>query len=421
MSQTNGAFVLKNKMGQVVRTFNWESNNLVVVLNKNTQRVETHESIDALKQQDIPFVLLAETSPKEIQKKPVSIANIGMIEHTVSLGSVSPSYDIPRETSEEFKGILRWAATAHVLVLVLLLLLNQFFPKTEELPPLVEVKIQPAEKLPEPVAVKEFKPLPKEVETPKKPVTVKVAKKKVVQPPKVVENKRRVVKPISENHRVVMNNTNPVKPKARLEDIGALGVLGSPNPNSKKAGGLDTSKITNTRAGGFAGTSNGAGHSGAFAGAGLVAASPGSGNKAERVAGYGTRGRAGGQEGYGNVSMAGTSSSFYTPVETDAEVEGGLDMDQVAEVFRRNIGQIRFCYEQGLQVKPDLKGRVGLSFVINPQGHVNIARVSKSSLRESGVENCLIGKLKSWQFPKPIGGVSVNVSYPIALNRVGNG
>ena len=53
---------------------------------------------------------------------------------------------------------------------------------------------------------------------------------------------------------------------------------------------------------------------------------------------------------------------------------------RIRRVIQRNIGQIRFCYEQGLHSRPDLSGRVGVRFIISPSGGVQTAMVASTTL-----------------------------------------
>ena len=63
------------------------------------------------------------------------------------------------------------------------------------------------------------------------------------------------------------------------------------------------------------------------------------------------------------------------PLTQEATVESGLDRDQIAAVVQKNMGQIIYCYEMGLQGKPDLKGRLTAQWVINGRGLVNRSAV----------------------------------------------
>ena len=93
-------------------------------------------------------------------------------------------------------------------------------------------------------------------------------------------------------------------------------------------------------------------------------------------------------------------------------VEGGLDRDVIAEIIRRDIGQIRFCYERQLSATPELFGKVLVKFEINGEGVVEAPRVGTSTLNSANVEGCILRRVAKWRFPTPKGGTSVLVSYP---------
>lgn len=85
------------------------------------------------------------------------------------------------------------------------------------------------------------------------------------------------------------------------------------------------------------------------------------------------------------------------------------------------MGQIRFCYEQGLQGDPSLNGRVAIDFTISGAGQVSTAQVANTTLNSKMVEECIVMRLKTWKFPLPQGGVNVKVVYPFNLKRAGQG
>jgi len=89
------------------------------------------------------------------------------------------------------------------------------------------------------------------------------------------------------------------------------------------------------------------------------------------------------------MSLVGSAKPYFQAVESELKW-GGLDRDQIAEVIQRHIGQIRFCYEQGLQAKPELAGRVAIRFFINSNGIVNTASVTHTSLHSTDVEGCIV-------------------------------
>jgi hypothetical protein len=154
---------------------------------------------------------------------------------------------------------------------------------------------------------------------------------------------------------------------------------------------------------------------------GITSAPLGAGANMAGGGGYGTKGKGGGQAGYGKLSMVGSAGNMPVPLGKEALIDGGLDMDAVSEVIRRNMNQVRFCYEQGLQTDPSLNGRVGMGFTIGANGQVKVAGVESTTLNSKQIEECVVMRLKSWKFPLPSNGVDVKVSYPFLFNRTGNG
>ena len=105
-------------------------------------------------------------------------------------------------------------------------------------------------------------------------------------------------------------------------------------------------------------------------------------------------------------------------MSAESEIDGGLDKAAVDAVVRRNKGQIQYCYERSLQSKPSLAGRVNLRWTIAASGRVSSIGVVSNSLADQNVVNCMMSKVRSWQFPKPVGGVNVKVTqYPFDLRK----
>ena len=209
-----------------------------------------------------------------------------------------------------------------------------------------------------------------------------------------------------------------VRPKASLKRMGALAVLGSMSKSNQK-GGLDLGAVQTSRGIGMGGTEGSGGVQTSVYAKGLVAQPLGAGGNIKGAGGYGTHGKGGGQAGYGTLSLIGAAGTDSIGLERDAIVDGGLDKDMIFEVVRRNQGQIRFCYEQGLQSDPKLSGRVAVKWVIDGNGQVKVAGIESSTVNSRIIEDCILARLKSWKFPLPQGGVDVSVSFPFMLNRRG--
>lgn len=135
-----------------------------------------------------------------------------------------------------------------------------------------------------------------------------------------------------------------------------------------------------------------------------------------RLGGVATKGRAGGTGNFKDgTALAGGnvgSGDIVAMVDDETVIEGGLDRDAIAEVIRRNLGQIRYCYERQLSSNPELYGKVLVKFTIGAAGDVSGQRVDSSTLKSSMVEGCIMRRMAGWKFPEPKGGTQVNVSYP---------
>jgi len=102
-----------------------------------------------------------------------------------------------------------------------------------------------------------------------------------------------------------------------------------------------------------------------------------------------------------------------------ADVQGALSKEVIQRVIRRHLSEIRYCYEQGLQTRPDLEGRVAVKFVVGASGAVQTAVVASSSLGDARVEGCVARSVGRWAFPQPDGGGVVIVSYPFTFQQSG--
>lgn len=139
------------------------------------------------------------------------------------------------------------------------------------------------------------------------------------------------------------------------------------------------------------------------------------------LGGIGTKGAGGGQGGYGN-SLVGSGqgkSLSAIALSQDLVLEGGLDRNVIQATIAKYLNQVRACYEAGLRRSPGIAGQVSMNFEIAASGALNFARVAKTSLGDSQVEQCISSKMMGWQFPKPVGAVVVKVNYPFVLRPTG--
>ncbi len=409
MGMRAGRFVLENEKGEVVRTFALAGDELVLIYRHDLRRVEVVSEIESLKNQGISFDVLKKTSARAVADRSIPLANGGRFKFTDSIDKTARLITVQDDSEEQEKAIYKYTALTQLglmlFTLIVGLLIEPLFNK-EQVEEVVLVMPQqftqtvpratvaPAEKI---QPIKKY--ADRKVEAPKKPVS-KILTAKVTA-------KRR--------------ENAPLRTKIKVENVGALGALGGMRNGSKNSAGFNLNALNDSK-----GTSwNGAGEGGvggmerAVRGKGLIASASGQGGKVEGGGGYGTRGKAGGgRPGYGEMNMGGTAAAYFEPITEEALVEGGLTKDQIAAVINKHIGEVIYCYEKGLQVRPDLSGRVGVKFNINAGGRVSTASVGSSSLNSAQVEGCIMNRLRSWPFPKPVGGVNVKVSYPFVLKRI---
>jgi hypothetical protein len=379
--------VLENKDGKAVRTFNVQTSSAVVISRTDTKRVELHTSTEALDAAKVRYEKIADISMGELEKEPLAI-NGGKLRVVGSINEIARNTKPVVETDDQWRKSLKIVSIAEAAIIVLLIALT--FVKMEE----PEVEKQ------------EIVQIVKRIEMPKP----------VPQPKQVVEHKPTPRKVVARVRQSVVHKTKV----ANVKRMGALSVFGSLS-QSKQRGGVNLGAVNSSAGPGLGGNAGSGGMQTTLYGKGLVAAPIGAGANERGGGGYGTKGRGGGQAGYGKMSLIGSAGTSTIPLGHEAMIEGGLDADSIADVINRNMGQIRYCYEQGLQGKPSLKGRVAISFTIDPRGRVSTAGVRNTTLNSSLVEGCMVARLKTWKFPTPAGGLDVKVSYPFMLQRAGTG
>lgn len=140
-----------------------------------------------------------------------------------------------------------------------------------------------------------------------------------------------------------------------------------------------------------------------------------------RLGGVGTKGKGGGSGDFrAGTGLSGGSvgTGDVAVVDEETVVEGGLDREVIAEVIKRNIGQIRYCYERQLSSNRDLYGKVMVKFTIGASGAVGDPRIDATTMKNAMVEGCILRRLAGWKFPLPKGGTMVRVAYPFLFKAI---
>jgi TonB family protein len=164
-------------------------------------------------------------------------------------------------------------------------------------------------------------------------------------------------------------------------------------------------------------------------GLGLVGTGSGGGGTGEGTIGLGNLGTIGKGGGGGNGSgygrgaggLGGRRAHAPDVIPGTANVRGSLDKEIIRRIIRRHINEVKFCYEQELTKKPTLGGRIMVQFTIAASGQVIASVLQNSTMGSAKVENCTVQAVRRWEFPKPLGGGIVIVSYPFVLTPAGGG
>ena len=142
----------------------------------------------------------------------------------------------------------------------------------------------------------------------------------------------------------------------------------------------------------------------------------GGGGSADGLGGLGSKGMGRGRSGRG---MGGGSfgkkrkRGSLGRIGGNPTILGGLDKSLIDAVIKRNMSQIRYCYQRQLAKNPTLSGKIKVKFVIAKDGSVSKASIDSSTMGGAGkpVQSCIVGRFKKFKFPKPNGGIVI-VKYP---------
>lgn len=380
--------VLFNNEGLAIRFFHWNGEASTIIRRKDNRRLELVSNLDIFRAQNIDFMeigKIADSVFHDSQNKKVNKLEINGHGHLALVDRVE-SHLVNETLAGDKKKTWFTTLIAVFIFFSIGTYLMQFAPKTS-------VKIENDLKQ---TVVKIVKNIHK---------TVPVSNVQVTKTEQVV-NENQITK------------VSPTK-IAGLKRMGALSALGSLS-SGKNKGGLDISAAQSSAGPGMGGGTEGSGgvQTSLYA-KGITSAALGAGNNVNGAGGYGTKGKGGGQAGYGKMALTGATGAKTTQLGNEASVATGLDRDQIAAVINRNQGQITFCYEQGLKDTPGISGRVAIDFTISGNGSVSAAHVDSTSLNSKAVEDCMVMRLKTWKFPVPEGGVDVRVKYPFKLERAG--
>jgi TonB family protein len=104
-----------------------------------------------------------------------------------------------------------------------------------------------------------------------------------------------------------------------------------------------------------------------------------------------------------------------SPLAESPMIEGSLPAEAIKQVINEHKNDVRYCYEVELQRNQHLEGRITVRWVIGATGAVAQAAIKTSTMNNANIENCFVSRIKTWRFPAPSGGSSVEVNYPFVF------
>ncbi len=119
----------------------------------------------------------------------------------------------------------------------------------------------------------------------------------------------------------------------------------------------------------------------------------------------------------GALAVTFTSPSGALAQPTSDEPQSTLPKEMLKRVIMSRKEAYQSCYEQQLQLKKDLNGKISILIMVSgSQGNVLMAKLADSSMNNPAVENCIIDNIKTLRFPLPENGKNFRFTYPLRFN-----
>ncbi|MFB1482701.1 AgmX/PglI C-terminal domain-containing protein [Corallococcus sp. RDP092CA] len=134
-------------------------------------------------------------------------------------------------------------------------------------------------------------------------------------------------------------------------------------------------------------------------------------------------------QGTSKKKAATTPAPATAPATTPAPAKhDGLDVsklpftpDSIRQVMAYHMPRIQECYEDHMVEKDKkVEGLLRTTFTITAEGTVRSAKIDKhgSTLKDAGLNDCVVSVLSSMDFPKPPDGRDHPIEYPFNLKAI---
>ncbi|NOK08645.1 AgmX/PglI C-terminal domain-containing protein [Corallococcus exercitus] len=131
----------------------------------------------------------------------------------------------------------------------------------------------------------------------------------------------------------------------------------------------------------------------------------------------------------GTSKKKAAATTQTAPATTPApKKDDGLDVsrlpftpDSIRQVMAHHMPRIQECYEDHMVEKDKkVEGLLRTTFTITAEGTVRSAKIDKhgSTLKDAGLNDCVVAVLSSMDFPKPPDGRDHPIEYPFNLKAI---
>ncbi|MDI1446358.1 AgmX/PglI C-terminal domain-containing protein [Polyangium sp. 6x1] len=96
-------------------------------------------------------------------------------------------------------------------------------------------------------------------------------------------------------------------------------------------------------------------------------------------------------------------------------LSGTLSNEQIQAAVNENAKAFDSCYTLGADKDGKLSGTVTVQATVGPLGTVNVASVKESTVKNPKVGDCVRDAFKTVKFPRPAGGGTVMITYPMTF------
>jgi TonB family protein len=79
---------------------------------------------------------------------------------------------------------------------------------------------------------------------------------------------------------------------------------------------------------------------------------------------------------------------------------GGRSRNSIMAVVFQNLPALRYLYNNRLNLKPGLKGKITVKFAVDEFGNVLHCEVVESSIADGELEQRVVAKIRAWRFEK---------------------